>query len=159
MRPLERLLKKVIRSILSIRRLWRPSELNPRGHDDWGWLADTDHRFHQRSEVTPGVDEKSVEAARIIRRSKGNVLVGDKLYKHGSATSILMKVRSSWGRQRNIARNSWRSLRQSCSIKDASWESIQVWVLLANSFGWRRRPPSLVHQLLVLWQTGSCPGT
>ncbi|RLM56031.1 hypothetical protein C2845_PM10G10240 [Panicum miliaceum] len=29
MRPLERLLKKVTRSILSMRRLWRPSELNP----------------------------------------------------------------------------------------------------------------------------------
>jgi hypothetical protein len=62
-------------------------------HDDRGRLADTVHRFNQRSEATPGVDGKSAKAAGIIRRSKakGFVLVGDKLYKHGSATGILMK--------------------------------------------------------------------
>jgi hypothetical protein len=38
-----------------------------------------------------GVDEKSAKAACIIRRGKGYVLVGDKLYKRESATSVLMK--------------------------------------------------------------------
>jgi hypothetical protein len=36
-------------------------------------------------------DAKSAEATRIIRQSKGYVLVGDKFYKRGSASSILMK--------------------------------------------------------------------
>jgi hypothetical protein len=39
----------------------------------------------------PGVDEKSAEAERVIRWSKGYVLVSDKLYKHESATGVLMK--------------------------------------------------------------------
>jgi hypothetical protein len=37
------------------------------------------------------MDAKSADAARIIRRSKGYVLVDDKLYKRGSASGILMK--------------------------------------------------------------------
>jgi hypothetical protein len=37
------------------------------------------------------VDPKSAEATRILRHSKGYVLVGGNLYKHGSASSILMK--------------------------------------------------------------------
>jgi hypothetical protein len=38
-----------------------------------------------------GIDEKRAEAARIVRGSKGYVLVNDKLYNYGSATGILMK--------------------------------------------------------------------
>jgi hypothetical protein len=45
-----------------------------------------------------GIDAKSAKAVRIIRPSKSYVLVDDKLYKCGSA--------SSRERQRNIARNS-----------------------------------------------------
>ena len=40
--------------------------------------------------LPPHVDAKSAEAARIIRRSKGFVLVGDNLYKR-STSGILMK--------------------------------------------------------------------
>jgi hypothetical protein len=48
----------------------------------------------------PSVDKKSAEAARILRRSKGYVLVGDNLYKHGSASGILMKcVRTEEGKE------------------------------------------------------------
>jgi hypothetical protein len=47
--------------------------------------------FIKDQKLPPGVDAKSAEAARIVRRSKGYVLVGDKLYKCGSASSILMK--------------------------------------------------------------------
>jgi hypothetical protein len=49
------------------------------------------HRLHQRAETTPSIDEKSAEAARVIRRSKGYVLISDKLYKRGLAIGILMK--------------------------------------------------------------------
>jgi hypothetical protein len=42
----------------------------------------------------------SAEATRILRRSKGYVLVGDNLYKRVSASGILMKcVRMEEGRE------------------------------------------------------------
>jgi hypothetical protein len=47
--------------------------------------------FIRGQKLPPGVDEKSAKAARVIRRSKGYVLIGDKLYKRGSRTGVLMK--------------------------------------------------------------------
>jgi hypothetical protein len=47
--------------------------------------------FIKDQKLPLGIDEKSIEAARIIRRSKGYVLVDEKLYKHGSVTDIIMK--------------------------------------------------------------------
>jgi hypothetical protein len=44
-----------------------------------------EHKLH------PGVDPKSAEATRILRCSKGYVLVGGNLYKRGLASGILMK--------------------------------------------------------------------
>jgi hypothetical protein len=35
--------------------------------------------FIKEQKLPPGVDDKSTEAARVIRRTKGYVLVGDKL--------------------------------------------------------------------------------
>jgi hypothetical protein len=49
------------------------------------------YRLHQGAQTTPGVDKKSTKPAHILRRSKGYVLVGDNLYKLGSASDILMK--------------------------------------------------------------------
>ena len=46
--------------------------------------------FIKEFKVPPGVEAKSAQAARIIRQSKGFVLVGDNLYKR-SASGILMK--------------------------------------------------------------------
>lgn len=46
--------------------------------------------FIREFKLPPHVDAKSAEAARIIRQSKGFVLVGDNLYKR-SASGILMK--------------------------------------------------------------------
>jgi len=46
--------------------------------------------FIKEFKLPPHVDPKSAKAARIIRRSKGFVLVGDNLYKR-SASGILMK--------------------------------------------------------------------
>jgi len=46
--------------------------------------------FIKEFKLPPHVDPKSAEAARIIRRSKGFVVVGDNLYKR-SASGILMK--------------------------------------------------------------------
>ena len=46
--------------------------------------------FIKEFKLPPHVDPKSAEAARIIRRSKGLVLIGDNLYKC-SASGILMK--------------------------------------------------------------------
>jgi hypothetical protein len=47
--------------------------------------------FIKDQKLPLGIDEKSAEAARVIRRSKGYVLIGDKLYKRGSRTGVLMK--------------------------------------------------------------------
>jgi hypothetical protein len=47
--------------------------------------------YIQEHKLPPGVDPKSAEATRILRRSKGYVLVGGNLYKRGSASGILMK--------------------------------------------------------------------
>ena len=46
--------------------------------------------FIKEFKLPPHVDPKSAKAARITRRSKGFVLVGDNLYKR-SALGILMK--------------------------------------------------------------------
>jgi hypothetical protein len=42
-----------------------------------------------------GIDPKSVETTRILRCSKGYVLLGGKLYRRGSASGILMKCVST----------------------------------------------------------------
>ncbi|XP_025820719.1 uncharacterized protein LOC112896803 [Panicum hallii] len=47
--------------------------------------------FIKDQKLPPSIDQKSVEAARIIRQSKGYVVVGDKLYKRGSTIGVLMK--------------------------------------------------------------------
>ena len=46
--------------------------------------------FFREFKLPPGIEPKGIEAARIIRLSKGFVLVGDNLYKR-SASGILMK--------------------------------------------------------------------
>jgi hypothetical protein len=56
--------------------------------------------YIQEHKLPPGIDPKSAKATRILRCSKGYVLVGDTLYKHGSASGILMKcVRTEEGRE------------------------------------------------------------
>jgi hypothetical protein len=64
---------------------------------DW-WVTFID--VIKEHKLSPGIDKKSTEAAHILRRSKGYVLVGDYLYKHGSASGILMKcVRTEEGKE------------------------------------------------------------
>ena len=55
--------------------------------EDWR-IQFTD--FIKEFKLPPHVDAKSAEATRIIRRSKGFILVGDNLYKR-TASGILMK--------------------------------------------------------------------
>jgi hypothetical protein len=56
--------------------------------------------YIQEHKLPPGVDPKSTKATRILRRSKGYVLVGGNMYKCGAASSILMKcVRSEEGKE------------------------------------------------------------
>jgi hypothetical protein len=51
--------------------------------------------YIQEQKLPPGVNPKSAEATRILRRSKGYVLVRGNLYKRGSASGILMKCVST----------------------------------------------------------------
>jgi hypothetical protein len=60
----------------------------------------TFHDFIKEHKLPPDIDPKSAEATHILRCSKCYVLVGDNLYKHGSASGILMKcVRMEEGRE------------------------------------------------------------
>jgi ribonuclease HI len=47
--------------------------------------------FIKDKKLPPSINPKGAEVVGIMRRSKGYVLVGNKLYKHGSATEVLMK--------------------------------------------------------------------
>jgi hypothetical protein len=47
--------------------------------------------YIQEHKLHSGIEPKSAEANRILRRSKGNVLAEGNLYKRGSASDILMK--------------------------------------------------------------------
>jgi hypothetical protein len=51
--------------------------------------------YIQEHKLPHSIDPKSAEGTRILRRSKGYVLVGGNLYKRGSASSILMKCVST----------------------------------------------------------------
>jgi hypothetical protein len=53
------------------------------------------NNYIQEHKLPPGIDPKRAEATRILRRSKGYVLVGGKLYKRGSALGTLMKCVST----------------------------------------------------------------
>jgi hypothetical protein len=47
--------------------------------------------FIKDQKLPPGIFPKGAAVARIIRRSKGYVLVGDELYKRGSGSGIHLK--------------------------------------------------------------------
>jgi hypothetical protein len=47
--------------------------------------------FIQDQWLPAGIDAKSAEAARILRRSKGFALVNGKLYRRGARSGVLMK--------------------------------------------------------------------
>jgi hypothetical protein len=47
--------------------------------------------FIRYQRLPAGIDAKSAEAARVIRRSKGFVLVDSKLYRRGARSGVLMK--------------------------------------------------------------------
>jgi hypothetical protein len=47
--------------------------------------------FIQDQRLPAGIDARSAEAARVMRRSKGFILVDSKLYRRGARSGILMK--------------------------------------------------------------------
>jgi hypothetical protein len=56
--------------------------------EDWR-EAFIDYIRDQR--LPAGIDTRSAEAARVLRRSKGFVLVAGKLYRRGARSEVLMK--------------------------------------------------------------------
>ena len=62
------------------------------------WRGDFIH-FIKDKRLPPGIDKDSPEAIRILRRSKGLVMVGDKLYKRGATSGVLMKCVSTKDRK------------------------------------------------------------
>jgi hypothetical protein len=47
--------------------------------------------FIHNQRLLAGIDTRSAEAARVLRRSKGFVLVDGKLYRRGARSRVLMK--------------------------------------------------------------------
>jgi hypothetical protein len=47
--------------------------------------------FIRDQKLPAGIDARSAEAARVMRRSKGFVLVNSKLYRRGARSGVLMK--------------------------------------------------------------------
>jgi ribonuclease HI len=47
--------------------------------------------FIREQRLPAGIDARSAEAARVLRKSKGFVLVNGKLYRHGARSGVLMK--------------------------------------------------------------------
>jgi hypothetical protein len=47
--------------------------------------------FIRDQTLPPGVDARSTEAARVMHRSKGFILVDSKLYRRGARSGVLMK--------------------------------------------------------------------
>jgi hypothetical protein len=47
--------------------------------------------FIRDQRLPAGMDARSAEAARVMRRSKGFVLVDSKLYRRGTCSGVLMK--------------------------------------------------------------------
>jgi hypothetical protein len=47
--------------------------------------------FIRNQKLPAGIDARSAEAARVLRRSKGFVLVDGKLYRRGARLGVLMK--------------------------------------------------------------------
>jgi hypothetical protein len=56
--------------------------------EDW---RETYIDFIRDQRRPPGMDAKSIAAARVMRRSKGFILVNNKLYWRGARSSVLMK--------------------------------------------------------------------
>jgi hypothetical protein len=56
--------------------------------EDW---RETFINFIQDQRLPAGIDARSAEAARVMRRSKGFVLVDSKLYRRGARSGVLMK--------------------------------------------------------------------
>jgi hypothetical protein len=109
--------------------------------------------YIQEHKLPPGVDPKSTEATRILRRSKGYVLVGSNLYKRGLASGILIKC---------VSMEEGKEILQEIhkrNFSHTSRQGISIWFLLANCFGRCRSTRSPVYQLLILWQTASYPGS
>jgi hypothetical protein len=48
--------------------------------------------FIRDQRLPAGMDTRSAEAARVMHRSKGFVLVDSKLYRHGAQSGVLMRT-------------------------------------------------------------------
>jgi hypothetical protein len=90
--------------------------------------------FIKKHKLPLASTRRAPKAARILRWSKGYVLVGDNLYKRGSALGILIKcVRAEEGRE--ILEEIHEGMWEACRFSHVGLEGFQIWVLLADGFG------------------------
>jgi hypothetical protein len=74
-----------------------------------------------------GMDARSAVAACVMRRSKGFVLVDNKLYHRGARSGVLMKCVTG-----EDGYDILREIHEGVCFKNTSGESIQSWFLVAH---------------------------
>jgi hypothetical protein len=105
--------------------------------------------FIRDQKLPAGIDARSMEAARILRRSNCFVMVDGKLYWHGARSGVLMKCVTK--------KDGYDILREIHEgFKNAGGESIQGRFLVAHRSNRRGGSRAQVPELLVLRQTDSC---
>jgi hypothetical protein len=107
--------------------------------------------FIRDQRLPVGIDARSAEAARVMRRSKGFVLVDNKLYRRGARSGVLRKCitkEDGYDILREI-------LRQPRSFKNTGGESIQGRFLVAHCSIRCGGSRAQVPKLSILWQAVS----
>jgi hypothetical protein len=112
--------------------------------------------FIQNQRLPAGVDARSAEAARIMRRSKGFVLVDGKLYRRGARSGVLMKCVTTEDGYDILREIHEGVCRQPRSFKNAGGESIQGRFLVAHCSDRRGGSRAHVPELSILRQAVSC---
>jgi hypothetical protein len=95
--------------------------------------------FIQDQRLPAGMDARSTEAARVMHRSKGFVLVNSKLYRHGARSGVLMKCVTRedgydilWEIHEGVCGNHAASRMLVGKAYNAGGESVQSWFLVAR---------------------------
>jgi hypothetical protein len=111
--------------------------------------------YIQEHKLPSGVNPKSAEATRILRSSKGYVLVGGNLYKRGSASGILMKC-VSMEEGKETLQEIYEGV---CGNHTASHTLVGKPFRSSFYCPRCRSTRSLVHHLPILWQTAPYSGS
>jgi hypothetical protein len=77
--------------------------------------------FIQDQRLPAGMDARSTGAARVMHRSKGFILVDNKLYRHGARSSVLMKCVTREGMATTYCRRYMRVFAATTQLQERWW--------------------------------------